>query len=205
MSLLLELVKNNVIQNEQLDAVKNEINNGRSLDEVLVNDFEVPAHKIFEIKREYYPDIPVIDIDHEIKRDEEFLAHIPVDTVDRFHIVPIEISEDGLFEVGMLNPEDLSAQTTLQFIATDLGIPYRKNLISYDDYVYIRGLYDGAKNELNKALGEYGLEESAKLTGNDVTEQIIKDDGPIAKIVKSVIEYAAEHNASDIHVETHEK
>ena len=39
-------------------------------------------------------------------------------------------SSDDYLEVGMLNPEDLTAKTILQFISTKIGKPYRIYLIS---------------------------------------------------------------------------
>jgi type IV pilus assembly protein PilB len=87
-----------------------------------------------------------------------------------------------------------------------MGYPYRKNLISYSDYKKIMSFYSGARNEVSKALGQYGIsEEEQRAIGNDITEQIIKDDGPIAKIVKNIIKQAAKEMASDIHIESHEK
>jgi len=207
MTLLTEYIERGLVDSSKTFEIQNSLAEGKSLDEILINEFLVEESKIFEIKREFFNDIRVLDVDDDFMVPEDVLGYIPLDTAKRFHMVPIRISEDGYFEVGMLDPEDLTAQTTLQFVATDIGYPYRKNLISYSDYKRIMSFYSGARNEVSKALGQYGIseEEELKLAANDVTQQIIKDDGPIAKIVKNIIKQAARDMASDIHIETHEK
>ncbi len=206
MTLITEFMERGLISPADNQKINEALSDGKSLDEALIEDLGIDESKIIEIKKEYFHDINFFDVDDDYMVPDEVLKYIPLDTVKRFKLVPIKISDDGYFDVGMLDPEDLTAQTTLQFISTDIGYPYRKNLISYSDYKRIKSFYSGAKNEVSKALGQYGItEEVSKKLGNDITEQIIQDDGPIAKIVKNIIKEAAKKAASDIHIETHEK
>ena len=207
MTLITKLVEEGMIDSSQAISIQNALDEGESIDKVLIMDMNRDAEKLMEIKKDYFSDVEVFEADKSYRIDEEVLSYIPLDSLRRYKITPIEISEDGYFVVGMLNPEDLMAKTTLQFIATNIGYPYKVKLISYETYQNIASLYSGAKSEVSKALGQYGIDEEQErqLTGNDMTEAIIKDDGPIAKIVKNIIKYAAKNGASDIHIEMHEK
>ncbi len=207
MSLITKLVEEGVIDSSQSISIQNSMDEGDSLDKILIVDMAIDPERLMEIKKEYFSDLEVFEADKSYRLDEEILADLPLETVNRYKVVPVGISDDGYFEVGMLNPEDLMAKTTLQFISTSIGMPYRIKLISYETFQNIRTLYSGAKSEVSKALGQYGIdaEQEKQLAGNDMTEAIIKDDGPIAKIVKNIIKYAAKNGASDIHIEMHEK
>ncbi|HIP21516.1 MAG TPA: type II/IV secretion system protein [Candidatus Pacebacteria bacterium] len=207
MSLITEFIEKGVIDNSQSISIQNSMDEGESLDKILITDLNIEPQKVMEIKKNYFSDIDVFEADESFMVPDEILNNIPLESARRYNMVPINISEEGYFEVGMLNPENMIAKTTLQFISTSIGYPYRIRLISFETYENIIGLYSGSKSEVSRALGQYGIdaEQEKKLTGNDVTEAIIKDDGPIAKIVKNIIKHAAKEGASDVHIEVHEK
>jgi len=119
---------------------------------------------------------------------------------------------DSVLIVGMLNPEDLTAKTVLQFISSKIGLPYIVKLISQQYYDFIISNYSGVQGEVTKALGEYSTaqeKELAKLqkeiNGGVNESDIIREDAPIAKIVSNIIKGAAKELASDIHIEISEK
>jgi hypothetical protein len=61
---------------------------------------------------------------------EDILEFIPVESAERYKIVPLSISSDDYLEIGMIDPENLKSKTILQFISTKIGKPYRVFLIS---------------------------------------------------------------------------
>lgn len=182
---------------------------GKSLDELLL-DSGVDPKTLFEAKKEYFSDIPSRDFDENITEviSDEVLNYIPVDSVKRYKVVPLGLSEDGFLEVGMLNPEDLTAKTMLQFVSSKIGKPYKIFLISQAYYDFILKSYSGLKVEVSRALGEYSKEQADEIEklraemGGDLSESdIIREDAPIAKIVSNIIKYASENNVSDVHIE----
>ena len=207
MSLIRQYLENGLIASDQIGEIETKIKEGDSLDKILIDEYLVDEEKVLEIKKNYFSDIEFFEVPKNFMISEEVLSYIPFDMVKRFKMVPLRVSDDGYFDVGMLDPEDLAAQTTLQFISTDIGYPYRKKLISYQGFNRIKEFYSGAKNEVSKALDQYGIseEEEMKMRQKGVSDEIIKDDGPIAKIVKNIIKQAAQTMASDIHIETREK
>lgn len=207
MVLLDEFIKKKIINTNQSLLVSNKMeSSGKSLDQVLLS-MNIPLEDITEVKKEYFTDIPFKDFDDLKPVSDEILELIPVESVERYKVAPLGISSDGYLEVGMLDPEDLTAKNILQFISTKFGRPYRIFLISWDNYDYVLKNYRGFKGEVSKALDQYTddqkdeIEKMGKIDNSDV----IKEDAPIAKIVSNIIRGAAEKKASDIHIEINEK
>lgn len=210
MTLLEEFIKENKININQASSITEEIeSSGKSLDQVLLAT-SLSSKEILDVKKNYFNDIPFNNFDDPKPTPDNILDFIPVESVERYKIIPLGISADDYLEVGMLNPEDLTAKTILQFISSKTGRPYKIFLISWENYEYILKNYKGVKGEVNKALGQYtdiqseDLERAAK--GNGVLDSdIIKEDAPVAKIVSNIIKGAAEKKASDIHIEVNDK
>ena len=209
MSLLDKFLEKKLIKLEEVFSIETELKKGRILDEVLL-DFNVSKEDIFKTKKEYY-NIEIAEIDHSAPLKEEVLKSIPIESAKRYKIIPIGI-EDGVLIIGMLDPEDSTARSILQFIATKLGLSYDVRLISYSDYNFVIKNYTGLTGAVSEALGEYSsiqseelkkLQEEAGESGDDA--DVIHEDAPIAKIVSNIIKYAAENMASDIHIEVDQK
>lgn len=210
MTLLGEFVKKKKINVEQLDSITQEMeSNGSSLDKVLLS-LGVLSDDILDIKKEYFSDIPFHPFDNPEPVPAHILDFIDASSAERYKMIPIGVSSDDYFEVGMLNPEDLKAQNILQFISTKINKPYRVFLISWDNYDYVLKNYKGVRGEVSKALGQYTdaqEEELRKFSSREGirSSDIIREDAPIAKIVSNIIKGAAEKGASDIHIEVGEK
>ena len=130
MTLIEEFVKKGIINTNQAFSAEEDISNsGKSPDEVLLK-MDVDPEKIIEIKKEYFSDIDYIFFDDPKPVSESILDYIPVESADRYKIIPLGISSDDELEVGMLNPGDLTAKTILQFISSKIGKPYKIFLIS---------------------------------------------------------------------------
>ena len=149
MSFLEELVKKGVINNAQIDEIKNlakEKNDG-NIDEALI-EFGISEDKILTIKGEYL-DMPVKKID---TKDMSFdvLKYIPEDAAKHYGFVPIEL-KDGVLEMGILDGENSQAVDALQFISAKLGIPFKIFLISFN-FIKISGTITLSLSGLNLSL-----------------------------------------------------
>lgn len=140
------------------------------------------------------------------------LEYIPRDSAEYYKVVPLGV-KDGVLEVGAVNPESLEARDALNFISSRIGMPYKLFLISSDDFKYILEKYQGLSGEVTQALDELEseIEESAHLEQKEkisaeeeikeAAEAKIVEDAPVTKIVATIVSYAAEGRASDIHIE----
>lgn len=138
----------------------------------------------------------------------EILSYIPEESALHYTIVPIGINQ-GVLEVGMVNPDNIEAEDALNFISSSNHIPYKKFLISEEDFQKVLASYKGLSGEVTKALTDLESElssEDVELQPSHGGEGASKDvniieDAPVTKIVATVLRYALDGNASDVHIE----
>jgi type IV pilus assembly protein PilB len=86
-------------------------------------------------------------------------------------------------------------------------MPYKIYVISEKDFKKVVESYKGLSGEVNKALGELenDLEKDIEILKDNSSfgkiETKIIEDAPVTKIVTTIIRYATDGNASDVHIE----
>ncbi len=151
------------------------------------------------------------------------LQYIPEESARYYHFVPLGV-KSGVLEVGIVDPDNLEARDALNFISAKINLPYKIFLISTPDFDKVVGIYQGLSGEVNQALSDLETEfipnkedttieeesgEKAKSSGPMaggkggvvIPDAKIVEDAPVTKIVATVLRYATEGNASDIHIE----
>ena len=142
----------------------------------------------------------------------EILGHIPEDSASHYKMAPVGIV-DGVLEVGMVNPDDLEAIDALNFLSRKAGLPYKIYKISEADLQKILAMYRSLGGEVSQALSELESEmtEDEKNIQAAIDEQeqsgtsYIREDAPVIKIVATILRYAVDGRASDVHIEPMEK
>lgn len=133
----------------------------------------------------------------------DLLKDIPEDAARYYKMVPLA-KENGVLEIGMLNPDDVSAQEALKFIAVRLNVSYKVFLITPTDFDNIMREYKSLGGEVTKALTEFEKEfsmikemplESGRALGKFIEE------APVTKMLVVILRHAVEGGASDIHIE----
>lgn len=209
MSILDILVKKRIIKNEDLPRIKKEVEKiDTNLDQILTN-LGVQEEILLDVKGEYY-NIPIRSL-----KDQEIpfsiLKNISEEAALHYNFVPIGI-KDSVLEVGIIDPENIEARDALSFIANKLKMPFRLYLISLTDFKKVIDNYKGLSGEVTKALTELDSELSYNKSNNTKDglinkkenqnlEKKIVEEAPVAKIVDTMLQYAVEGSASDIHVE----
>jgi type IV pilus assembly protein PilB len=204
MDILEVLVKKGILPKKEVKNITNEsVSSGLTLEEVLLKH-GVSAYDILKAKGEYF-DVPVKNLDG-TDVPHKTLDYIPEDTAVHYHFVPLNAS-DGVLEVGMVNPEDIEARDALNFISSKVGMPLKIYLITEGDFERVISMYKGLTGEVSKTLSELDTElkvsansDEKEKNENDSDKQI-KEDAPVTKIVATVLRYATDGNASDIHIE----
>ncbi len=158
--------------------------------------------------------IPIKKIDAKTI-DLGVLKYIAQESALQYKFIPLAVN-DGILEVGMVDPEFLSAKDALQFISSKIGLPYTIVLVAKSDFDKAMELYRGLSGEVDKALEEYGVENLDDTKDKDVEKDLteaykaiskekdgnaIVEDAPVTKIVSVVLRHALEQSASDIHIE----
>lgn len=162
-----------------------------ALKENLLNERELTQLYAKEI------DVPMIELNtREIKK--EILKTLPERIARQYHAVVFGVDENGTKLIAMEDPDDIQA---LNFLQKQLGNDIRV-------YITLSSLLQGALdqyrenigNELTKVIsGEDSPEETEEVDENDLAE-----DSPIAQTVNLLIEYGVKSGASDIHIEPRE-
>ena len=151
--------------------------------------------------------------------NEEVFNYIPIDSARHYGFVPLD-KVDGALEVGITDPDNIEALDALQFISGKIGIPYKIFLITEQDLNRVIEAYQNLSGEVGRALSEYettvkpvpsararqpgarqgvALEEEALISPGP--RETLKEDAPVTKIVSTILRYATEGHASDIHIE----
>jgi len=161
------------------------------------------------------PNIPTRSL-KDIEISGKILEYIPQESAEHYEIVPLGV-KDGVLEVGATDPNDLEARDALNFISSRISMPYKLFLISKNDFGLMLEKYKGLSVEVTKALSELESELSATISAEveakeneskeskESQEAKIVEDAPVTKIVATILSYASDGKASDVHIEpTHD-
>lgn len=138
-------------------------------------------------------DVPFVELSpKEIKR--EVLTLIPERIAKQYKVVLFGVEEGGAKLLAMEDPDDIQA---LSFLQKQLGTNLKVHIAPGSVIETALDQYQGnVSSELTKVLTtEEGEEEE------EVSEEDLAEDSPIAQTVNLVIEYAIKSGASDIHIE----
>ena len=210
MDVLTLLKEKNLIDDRAIAAVREQVERGASTLEQALLDRGVSPEDILQARGEYYQ-IPTKSLDG-AKVAYEVLKYIPEESARHYRFVPLGIT-DGVLEVGTTDSDNLEAVEALNFITSRTNIPYKLFLISDEDFDEVIATYKGLSGEVGQALNDLQTtissdtlpveEDVAQTAKNSESKAIgsIKEDAPVTKIVATVLRYAVDGRASDIHIE----
>jgi type IV pilus assembly protein PilB len=162
---------------------------------------------ILGLRGEYF-NIPIRKIE-EGSVPFDVLKYIPEESAQHYKFVPINI-KDGFLEIGLTDPDSIEARDALNFISSKVNMPFKVFLIAESDFNKVLEVYKGLSGEVTKALteldGELSEEEELLLSDKGTvtkskTGTTIIEDAPVTKIVATILRYAVEGLASDVHIE----
>lgn len=208
MTILDFLVQKNLLESSDIVKVNEELRKGdTTLEEVLMKHGVLPTD-FLNAKSEYYK-VPSKNLSN-VDVPFEILKYIPEESASHYRFVPIALN-DGFLEVGVVDPDNQEARDALNFISSKEDVPFKIFIISEEDLRHVIGIYKGLSGQVTQALSEYEtapaaeqeLEEqiSKAEKSKDISEERITEDAPVTKIVATILRYAVEGNASDVHVE----
>lgn len=223
MSILDVLVKQGVLETNDLSAIREKVeSSGEDMEQVLLS-FGMSEEDILRAKSEYYA-MPIKKIDVSLIENKA-LDYIPEEAAVYYQFVPIGVTE-GVLEVGVIDPDNIAARDALNFISSKINLPFKTFIISQDDFNKVVNLYKGLSGEVTKALSELETEfvtdlkkEDNKNSGKEKKELVeenesendlnssddkgtkVIENAPVTKIVATILRYAIDGRASDIHIE----
>lgn len=209
MSVLDILFAKKLIKDDDIRRVQKEVEEGVPLDKALLAQ-GVKTEDILTARGEFL-NIP-IKTGLEANIPEKILDYIPEEAAEHYRFAPLSV-DNGVLQVGLVDPDNMEARDALSFLAAKNNISYKIFLISAEDFEKVIQAYKGLTGEVSKALSELETELSAatqevkkspekpKKEGEGDTEGLITEDAPVVKIVATIVRYAVEGEASDVHIE----
>ncbi|HTR18700.1 MAG TPA: GspE/PulE family protein [Candidatus Paceibacterota bacterium] len=170
-------------------------------------------------KPEVRQDVPARDIGNE-KIPYDVLKLIPQESAEHYQLVPLGVVE-GVLEIGMLDPEDIGAYDALNFITRSTGMPFKVFRITKDNLEHVLEMYKGLGGEVDRAVSDLETEQKTDAPPSDSEatfldlddpsigrakqqeddSRAIQEDAPTIKIASTILRFAIDGRASDIHIE----
>ncbi len=152
--------------------------------------------------------VPVFIPRENLRIPTDVLNFISEDSAKHYFIVPIE-QVDGVLTVVVNDPENIQIREVLNFVTGQHGVVYKILFGLKQDLQSLLGAYESLTGEVGEALGSIGEEETPQKSKQTAVKQVakehIEEDAPVTKIVATILRYAVDGGASDIHIEPFQK
>ncbi len=203
MKLTEELYKQKILTEQKKKELDAEILKTHQTEEAVILKYKViNEDALFKIKSILLkmpllkPSIEEISLD--------VLELIPEEAAINYKMVPL-FRKNNIIGVGMVNPENISAQNALRFLSRKEHFTYETHLITLSDLDSILKQHSNLKRETKKALEQLSKEKSDVLValtrGSAPVVNNNNEEAPIIKMVLVILRHAVEGSASDIHIE----
>lgn len=135
--------------------------------------------------------------------DPEILSLIPQDIAERYMAVPLGEMQHRLV-VAMLDADNVQAA---DFLSNKIGRPVKVYAASEEGIRRVLSQYKATLGQevSNVFDNQEEIENLVVDTKNKGDVEAISQDSPVSKVLTAILEYAATHGASDIHIEPTEK
>lgn len=133
---------------------------------------------------------------------KETLKLIPERVARQYRSVAFDIDGDGVVYVAMEDPDDIQA---INYLQKQLGKPMRIHIAPESVTQAVIDQYGGGTSTVSTELAKViAIEDKEATEEEEVDEQDVAEDSPIAQTVNLIIDYGVKTRASDIHIEPRE-
>lgn len=194
------LKKAGKITDEQLIALKDDQkHSNRPLQDLAVKNGIISDKDLTQLYATY-ADIPFVELDAR-QLPKEVLSKLPERIARQYNVVLFAISEDGIYQLAMEDPDDVQA---IDFIQKAIGPKFKVYIATKENILESLENYGGSvASEIDKVIEVQ--KENSEVDEEQVTAQDVAEDSPIAQTVNLLLEYAIRAGASDIHIEPREE
>ncbi|MCD6471289.1 Flp pilus assembly complex ATPase component TadA [bacterium] len=198
------LLEKGKISNERYAELEKEAKKlGIGIDTLLERKNFVSEEEIAKAKSEIFS-IPYTDL-YGITVDRTLLKILPKEISETYQMVAFG-KEGNDLKVALTDPSNFKAQEAVEFIAhsNNLGVKYFVSTPSAIKNVLAQ--YSGLAAEVEEALGVAEKKFAPLIRPGRVWEETEKLEkvskvAPITKLVSSILKYAVDNSASDVHIE----
>ncbi|MEI7578769.1 MAG: ATPase, T2SS/T4P/T4SS family [bacterium] len=202
-SLINKLLEKGFIDQVKYNEIKvKALNTGKTIEEVITAGNYITEKQLYMLKSELF-NVPFIDL-QEVTIAIDVIGRINQDMARKNLAVAFEETPE-LIKLAMEDPLDIQK---VKFLRTLLGKrvePYFADPDSIKEIIETRYGTQIGNEEVSEALEDVG--EVVDI-GNTLSEtedlQVEITSAPVARIVNMILEFAAKHKASDVHIEPRE-
>ena len=145
-----------------------------------------------------YINVPFVTIEPKDIPDD-VLKRIPEHIARQYNVVLFAADDNGVLSLAMEDPDDVQA---LNFIQKEIGYNIKVFLATKNNILDCLENYRGnITDELDEVVS---IQSGAESDSQNVSEEEISENSPIAQTVNLLLEYAIKSGASDIHIEPRE-
>ncbi len=146
-----------------------------------------------------YINVPFVTIEPKDIPDD-VLKRIPEHIARQYNVVLFAVDDNGVLSLAMEDPDDVQA---LNFIQKEIGYNIKVFLATKNNILDCLENYRGnITDELDEVVS---IQSGAEAESQNVSEEEISENSPIAQTVNLLLEYAIKSGASDIHIEPREE
>ncbi|HZM64399.1 MAG TPA: ATPase, T2SS/T4P/T4SS family, partial [Candidatus Saccharimonadales bacterium] len=128
---------------------------------------------------------------------------IPEKIAHQYNAIAFDVDKDGVVYVAMEDPDDIQS---INFLQKQIGKPMRIHIAPTSVIQKALEQYGGGSTatSVSTELAKVIQVEAKEPEQQEVSEQDVTEDSPIAQTVNLIIDYGIESRASDIHIEPRE-
>ncbi len=167
----------------------------RPLQDIVLKNDLISQEELTQLYAKEF-DVPYVEVDPK-EIDKEILKLVP-EKIARQYNVALFGRDETSYLLAMEDPDDVQA---VDFIKKQLGVPIKVYIASKQNILNAVDQYrENITSEISDVITEVDGDDAA----DEVSEEDLAEDSPIAQTVNLIIEYAIKTGASDIHIEPHE-
>ncbi len=204
MDILTSLQAENILTEDAVARVESRVDDGTVLEVALAEEITDQSVLRDSLAKEY--GLPAYIPADEVNIGEDILGYIPEESARHYGIVPVAV-EDGVLSVATNDPDNFQIREVLDFVSNKYAISYKLVFVLRADLEKLLAAYESLTGEVGAALttleNELDTEIATKQAEKEgrMTPEHIQEDAPVTKIVATVLRYAVDGGASDIHIE----
>lgn len=201
--LLQYFVDQKQISEEQAEqALEQSKSLGITVEEYLISHFIIPEEDILEYKSKVFK-VPVAEL-YGVTIDPDILKIIPRGVAENYQLVAFD-KKGKILKVALSDPSNFKAREAVSFLAREKGLDVKYYVTSQSSISKVLAQYKGlaatVEEVVSTAQARFAPQiEAAKKVAKEGAEAV--ETAPVARLVDSFLEYAVEHQASDLHIET---
>lgn len=187
-----------VISESQLAELKMEAERTHHSLQTIILEYKILSEVQLGQKIGEYINVPFVTIEPKDIPDD-VLKRIPEHIARQYNVVLFAADDNGVLSLAMEDPDDVQA---LNFIQKEIGYNIKVFLATKNNILDCLENYRGnITDELDEVVS---IQSGAESDSQNVSEEEISENSPIAQTVNLLLEYAIKSGASDIHIEPRE-